>query len=351
MLNIFKKENIYSFYHGYNINGKIGFEKDRLSKLGKYDVDYIEENDDFNRLKTLTEDFYKKEPVIIKESDVIYFFKASKYPRFKFSNNCKNLKTIKPDKANYLVTPNVNINSLYSKYYRKQCILANNSNNVFIRPVEGPNLSFLKGLYPIEKDPFVTYLTDRGYIDNEGYQDITLNSGMLRYLNDNQIEVCQALLSDFDKCISESNLEEYVMSGVDTEFTPELEESLQSMLSSTDISTVGLGIKMLNNFVISENVFAISTLLRINGENMARSPVSKSVGFENVLKELGTSLQMLYATDFKTYYSRIYESASEKDKILIKSLYEKELESLLKQSYESLTCRSPIPTTLTIELN
>ncbi len=104
------------------------------------------------------------------------------------------------------------------------------------------------------------------------------NFSFLNDINDN-----------IDKCITESNLEEHINSFNENELNEAIYTSLNNMLKSTDDNTVELGIKMLNNFNVKKYALQIGSLLRLNGQNIERNKALNTVGFKNIMSQLGTN--------------------------------------------------------------
>lgn len=296
--------------------------------------------------------FLKTKKVNIEEKDVIYFFKESKYPRFKFTSNCKNLKTIQIPKATWLVTP---IIEFFSKSAKTsigiECTL---TNNIYFSNYNGSTgyVNKCHTLYnkSTETESFIALLQDKFIIQGNNYREVECIS--LANYNKFNIDIINDIYNNIDKCITEENLEEYITSKNSNELTDELYKSLDTMLKSKDASTVELGIKMLNNFDIKKYALQVGSLLRLNSAYIMHNKALITVGFKNILSQLNTDWNNLCRSDNLIYYNNLYNSSSSnEDKLQIKDYYNKEVKRRTQMTYDSCVMGKTIPSELILEIN
>ncbi len=319
-----------------------------INNLSKYSYEIVEDNDNLNNF-LLKYETLKTKKVNIKESDVIYFFKESKYPRFKFNSNCKNLKTIQIPKADYLVTPILNfVSKSYNINTAIECLLTNNIYFFNHKHYYDACHRLYKKSNEIEST--VALLQDKFLIQGNNYRVVKF-----KYVNDyrnNYRDLINNINDNFDKCINEENLEEYVMSYSENELTDDLYESLTKMLSSSDTTTVELGIKMLNNFDVKKYALKIGSLLRLNQSTIEKNKALQSVGFKNIMSQLNTTWNNLSQSDVLYYYNKLYISSSEEnDKDEIRKYIIAELKNRMLVNYNINIKNIQVPLNVTLEIN
>jgi hypothetical protein len=295
---------------------------------------------------------FKTKKVDIKEEDVIYFFKESKYPRFKFTSNCKNLKTIQIPKATWLVTPMIEFFSRNATVnIGVECLL---TNRIYFYNYNGSvqNSQKLTTLYNKSTiiESFICLLQDKFLIQGNNYREVECLQ--LANYNKYNVDVINDIYDNIDKCITEENLEEYITSKNSNELNDELYKSLDTMLKSKDATTIELGIKMLNNFDIKKYALQVGSLLRLNSSHITYNKALTTVGFKNVLSQLNTDWNSLSNSDNLVYYDKLYRSSStNEDKLQIKDYYKKEVKHRVQMTYDSCIQNKSIPSELILEVN
>lgn len=349
MLNIWKREN--SFTLSCSWNGGRNKDDFQLSNISSYYGEPIEDNQDLIDFQTNYDEF-KKRKVVIKEEDVIYFFKESKYPRFKFNSNCNNLKTIQIPKATWLVTPIIEFFNRYNYTHEGiECLL---TNRIYF-PSYNSGAGYLSKCHTLYKKPtaiesFIALLQDKFLIQGDNYRQVSCKS-LASYLNIN-IDTITNIYNNIDKCITEENLEEYLTSKNSNELTTDLYNSLNTMMQSKDASTVELGIKMLNNFDIKKYALQVGSLLRLNSSNIERNKALQTVGFKNVMIQLNTTFQQLKYDDTLHYYNKLYlSSTNDEDKQQIQKYVAIEVKNRVNNAYILNTQNIEVPTELILEVN
>lgn len=349
MLNIWKRENSFTL----SCSWQGGKSKDdfNLSNISAYYGEPVENNQDLIDFQTNYDEF-KKRKVVIKEEDIIYFFKESKYPRFKFNSNCNNLKTIQIPKATWLVTPIIEFFNRYNYTHEGiECLL---TNRIYF-PSYNSGTGYLNKCHTLYKKPteiesFIALLQDKFLIQGDNYRQVSCKS-LTNYLNIN-IDTITNINNNIDKCITEENLEEYITSKNSNELTTDLYNSLNTMMQSKDASTVELGIKMLNNFDIKKYALQVGSLLRLNSQNIERNKALQTVGFKNVMTQLNSTWNQLKDSDTLQYYDRLYSSStSDDDKQEIQKYVTAEIKRRVNMTYEACIRHIKVPTELVLEVN
>lgn len=287
-------------------------------------------NDDFKNFLDNYNNLFKKENVKIKSEDIIYFFKESKYPRFKFNSNCGNKKTIKIESADWLVTPNIMLFDNYNKAKDKNAILCTLTNRLYLYDYIYSNYAVeLKNLYKQNSlsDNILSLLQDKFIIQGDNYEIISVKS-ISNYVSNgaNIKEFIHNVANNINKCITEENLDAY-LSKESPDLTNDIIESINLMLQSKDSGTIELGIKMLNNFDCDKYSLKLGNIIRNNVNSIYNNKAKNTVGFKNVLKSLNIdNLANLTRTDHLQYYRNLYSSSTnEENKNEIKELYKNSL--------------------------
>lgn len=349
MLNIWKRDNSFSL----NCSWQGGRSKDdfTLINIQQWYGEPIENTPNIIDFRTQY-DALKTKKVNIKEEDIIYFFKESKYPRFKFTSNCKNLKTIQIPKATWLITPIIQFfNSSNRTSIGIECTL---TNRIYFHDYNGSNnvSQKLHSLYnkPTLIESFIALLQDKFLIQGTNYREVDCIS-LVNY-NRFNIDIINEIYNNIDKCITEEILEEYITSKNSNEFTDEIYNSLNTMLKSKDAGSIELGIKMLNNFDVKKYALQIGSLLRLNGQNISNNKALTTVGFKNVLTQLGSTLYDIRDSDTLQYYDKLYDSStSDIDKIEIQKYVAAEIKRRVNMTYKSCITNIKVPTELILEVN
>lgn len=346
MLNIYERESCFVLGSKWRDTSKDDFTLNGINSYYATPIEYNQELIDFeinyNNLKT------KKVDIV--EEDVIYFFKESKYPRFKFTSNCNNLKTIQIPKATYLVTPIMDILG-YNKNIESgvHCLLTNRLYFAKYNTGTG-HLDRCHSLYKkaTKEESFIALLQDKFLIQGNNYRIIECKM-LNNYLKSHSI--FNEINDNIDKCITEENLEEYITSKNSNELTDDLYKSLNTMMQSKDGSSIELGIKMLNNFDVKKYALQIGSLLRLNSSNIANNKALTTVGFKNVMTQLGTTYNHLKDSDTLQYYSKLYEASSDNiDKVEIQKYVTAEIKRRIEMTYESCIRNINVPVELILEV-
>lgn len=337
----FEKEQIYTGYMSWNGgNGKESMD----FRTSEYNVSphiiYSKE----------LEEFYKKyqdlknKKVDITEEDSIYFFKESKYPRFKFNAGCNNKKTIQIDKATYAVTPVLPLFNTVTdsttgerKLGTVKGVKCNLTNNLYLPYYRMPSDYMTK--YGTTENALAAILIDKFLIQPDHYTIIDLVS-VNRWMTGvkNELEYITTLYNNIDKCITDDQIETYLNKDNGVELTDEMYTQLENMLTSKDSKTIDLGVKMLNNFNLNNDGFRISLLIRTYANFITNGTAYQAVGFKNIIKQLNlNSIQNLKYIDNMQFLNQIYSSTTnDNQRSLIKYQLNKEIEKRMNDYINNL---------------
>jgi len=320
---------------------------------------YVENTQEFQDFKIAYDKIFSETDKTINESDVVYFFKESKYPRFKFSANCKNNKTIKIENADIIVTPNIiNFGNIPQyKYQQKtnhtyQIIIDTITNNKYlINSGYKPYYEEIHRMYNknTEFDSIIALMQDKFLIQGNNYNVITvekLNVSYSKVVDANNF--FNTVAKYIDKCISEETLEKYVTRD-SMELDDDMYISLDTMLKSKDANTVELGMKMLNNFNLEKASFRFGMLIRKNMDTIANNKALQSAGFKNVLSQLNIDMMQVRGSDLLAYLNNLYKSSTDSDnKNLIREACKDEL---LKRTTDSYNMHKNYCRDINIDMN
>lgn len=250
----------------------------------------------------------------VDENSKIYFYKQSKFPRFKLQETSYK-RVIKQDKADYFDIPKIPNCEYFGDFYifENDCAVFMVDTKIVQLYSDGNIEKFLKQLESIENrsnfDPEPTY-TGAIYKTKESESYI--------------FDFVEKLPNV--KIILDSKMNE-IVSKTFQPITENDVNTIMPMLNSTDSETIGLGLKLLANMDITATPYLAYTILNSTYYKWRFNPVKTSVSVA----------QMLNSLDFSQYsYSRpsievcrIYEKC--------KSIFKKEPSDeeirLIKEKY------------------
>ncbi len=348
----FKKEQV--FYPKGTWNGK---GKDSVT----YQNNYYYYSNSCVLYEQEVEDVYQKyldiknKSIKIEKDNVIYFFKESKYPRFKFNASCENKKTIQINKADYAIVPIINglfsINHQTKKLAINRAIRCTLTNNIYhCSSGQLPN-DYMNKFNNNRELASEQLLLDKFLIQPNNYEfiDVVCFNNYITGVKE-PTEFFKLIVENIDKCITDKHLEEYLNKDNDINLTEEMRIQIEHMLKSTDSKTVDLGVKMLNNFNLEIDGFKISLLIRTYAENIFKGTAYNNVGFKNILKQLnlGTVQSLRYA-DNMMFLNNVYKTVTDSEqRSIIKYQLNKEIEKRLNSFIENLNNNNKnIPLTIT----
>lgn len=112
-------------------------------------------------------------------------------------------------------------------------------------------------------------------------------------------------------------------------------ETIDRMLSSTDESVVGMGIKLLSNYDLSHSICTVGMMIMQHWNHIVNSSVHKSVGFEHVLSILGLNRYDLNSHNRDKMINDLYQSSSDdQDKTLARNVVINHLKREMQRTWE-----------------
>lgn len=221
----------------------------------------------------ITNDIDSKFTSSIKDAANLYFYKQSKFPRFKLQETDYK-RVIKQDKADYFVVPQKTKVDYFGDYYvcENDCAIFLIKDNFISIFADNDFDKFLKVLEKIDNranfDAKPTYF---GPI----YRTKEANSFMFD------------LIEKFPntKAITDKDMDNIVCKKFQAMTENDL-NTILPMLKSNDKETVGLGLKLVANMNILETPYLVFALLSETYNNWCYSPAKTSVAVNQMLKTL-----------------------------------------------------------------
>lgn len=225
------------------------------------------------KIKEITNDINNKFITSIKDAANLYFYKQSKFPRFKLQEtNYK--RVIKQDKADYFVVPQKVDVDYFGDYYvcENDCAVFLIKDNVIDFFADGDFDKFLKVLESIDNranfDAKPTYFGPiyRVKENNSFIFDLIEKFPNMKVITDKDMDsiVCKKF-----QAMTENDL-----------------NTILPMLKSNDKETVGLGLKLIANMNVLETPYLVHAVLSETYNNWCYSPVKTSVAVSQMLKTI-----------------------------------------------------------------
>lgn len=267
----------------------------RESDTGYYLADFAE---NFIEKKYYDELIKKIEYSELTKDTTLYFSKSSNFPRLKLENTGFK-RCIKLDKADFVVINPSSLTDLTEGWHAIETdttIYLGSYWNICCRR---PDLEKFLG-FTISSDMMITI---RAYELSEKRKDLLklLQEPNVKFISDDEL----------NKTINKS----------DQILDKETMMTVHDMLTSSDLDTIELGLKMLTGFNIDETPLAISTLLLLN-QRWWITNARTNVLVQNMIKQLDISNKRV-SSGFPysiSYLRSTATKASEYDKELTKSL-------------------------------
>lgn len=282
----------------------------------------------------------------------IYFDPLCKYPRFKV-NALSNIKRcLNPDKADSVI---IHFNDL-DIYESHTWVNDTVNTNILILYSNAQNTYYLVDYYPEKLSNKTNWKTLNTLINQNG----TDNTSKLHFwasalVNANVLPSdCtiyyygNIILLDNEKFNFLDNLyNKYMQITYDTELDKFINDTLQKpgqeeldtinrMLASSDNSVVGMGLKLLSSYDLSNSVCSIGMILANNWMRIADSNVSKSVGFEQVLSSLKLEKSDFAYGNNNRLMNRLYSnSTDEEDKKHAKNIIISQITQNIQKQWEN----------------
>lgn len=289
------------------------------------------------------EDLPKKLCSQITSGNTFYFHKDSKFPRFKLmGTNYK--RCIKPDKADYIVLPEIK--------YQYRYIWSNGTYRIY---TDGDKM------YAIDLVAFNDFfVNDPNFISKikqlDGISLTFIKETKNLYCVDKQ-NLCwvDAYNNKFTKPIITDNMLDIKLSQSFPTMTENDVEQIDSMLQSSDASVQELGLKMLTGFNIFETPTLIKVMIFKNYNNIVYTMNKGGVAVQKMLNGIDFP-RSGYVSPFPGWVDRIIESEdkysdfeAEQIKKMLVPLYKRLAEQAMKVVHVSKSCPFVPKITITVE--
>lgn len=199
----------------------------------------------------------------LKPNSTLYFSKSSNFPRLKLENSCFK-RCIKIAKADYVVVDpsSITTNDITVQYFN------------------------------MGDDMCIVTVYDLHYRQKEieaflGHELPDIKSMTFYDLSEKRSDLVELILHPGTKFITDDTLNKAINAG-DQVLDLESMQSIHGMLSSKDVESIELGLKMLTSFNIDETPLTISTMLLMN-QRWYMTNARDNVLVQNMLKQLNIS--------------------------------------------------------------
>lgn len=255
----------------------------------------------YNKNRDFIKDIQSRVVSNIEENSKIYFYKQSKFPRFKLQETSYK-RVIKQDKADYFEIPKIPNYTYFGDFYifENDCAVFMVNKNIIDTYADGDLKIFLEKLEAIENrsnfNPEPTYI---GPIYKVKKSESYIFDFVEKFPN--------------VKIILDSKMNEIVSKA----FQPITENDVNTilpMLKSSDSETIGLGLKLLANTDIIATPYLAYTILNHTYCNWRYNPVKTSVSVAQMINSLNFQSFIYDREAMAAYY--IYNKC--------KSLFKKE---------------------------
>lgn len=284
----------------------------------------------------------------------IYFDPLCKYPRFKV-NTLSNIKRcLNPDKADSVIIHFNNLDIYESHTWVNDTV----NTNILVLYSNAQNTYYLVDYYPEKLSNKTNWKTLNTLINQNGTDNTSklhfwasalINANVLP--NDCTIYYYgNIILLDNEKFNFLDNLyNKYMLITYDTELDRFINNALQKpgqeeldtinrMLASSDNSVVGMGLKLLNSYDLSDSICSIGIILANNWTQVSESNVSKSVGFEQVLNCLGIDRSELAYGNNHRLMNHLYDnSTNDEDKKQARNIVINQITQSIQKRLEDYT--------------
>lgn len=289
------------------------------------------------------EDLPKKLCSQITSGNTFYFHKDSKFPRFKLMGTDYK-RCIKPDKADYIVLPEVKHQYIYI-WSNDVCRIYTDGNKMYTIHLQTFNDYF------VNDSNFISEINRLDGISLTFVKQIET----LCYVEKSNLCWIDAYNNKFTKPIITDNMLDIKLSQSFPTMTENDVEQIDSMLQSSDTSVQELGLKMLTGF----NIFETSTLIKVlifkNYRNIAYTMNGGGIAVQKMLNGIDFP-RSGYVSPFPNWVNRIIEEGdkysdfeAEQIKKLLIPLYKQLAENAMKSVYVSESCPFVPKITITVE--
>lgn len=233
----------------------------------------------------------------LKDGSVLLFSKTSKFPRFKLEGTTFK-RCIKVDKADCVV-----INCLDFTSYDHRYVLEGAENYYVVQEALPTFYGSNDKQYVREyADDLYNFLKKRPYMFGEKVTPKLIYSDVSIAITKDSNVVYNIMTDKITSTITDDALDKIVSSTLD-DINEDAFNSIKEMFDSPDMSTVGLGLRLLAGYNISKASIAVQILLRYNYYKLRDTNEWNSVAVKQLIKHInfnmiGYSIRSLY-TYFK----------------------------------------------------
>lgn len=292
---------------------------------------YIGKAEDLNKLylKKTSTDFD------LDKMKKVFFDPTCTYPRYKLSQFTKVKRCVDPSKADAIIISKTTYRNDWTKYH----IFYDSKEDHYYLISENYFERDMKNIYTdtnlTKQEKFIKHVKYHNLISN----DLVYISLSDVVILTKDAEKSVELLSHNHKLILDSDLDAAISKTLNKVEESDV-ESIDELLASSDISTVGLGMDLLINYDVAEKACTMGMLLFKHRANILRSSKINSVGFKNILEVLKISKSDLsyYNENGKLHYiNKLYGIATnEEDKRLAYKIAVEIVQQNLDRSFEAM---------------
>lgn len=284
----------------------------------------------------------------------VYFDPNCKYPRFKLSTLTNIKRCLDPSKADTVIISKMD----FKEYeYPSNCLGNKDPKEIIIMFSEKANCYYYFDYYPYHLNNKHFTASLHNFIDKAAEpktigvrkwisalinsniipSDCTefYNGNVILLKTNNEIEFINNLYNKYMLITYDTDLDRFISAGLQQPTMEDL-ETIGRMLSSTDNSVVGMGLKLLSNYDISTSICSVGILIAQNWRNVGSSSISRSTGFEQVLKTLGLTRIELNNYEIDKIINILYKnSTDEKDKEKARNIIKQKVIAEIQRNWES----------------
>lgn len=248
----------------------------------------------------------------LKDGSVLLFSKTSKFPRFKLEGTTFK-RCIKVDKADCVV-----INCLDFTSYDHRYVLEG-AENYYVVQEALPTFYRSNDKQYIQEyaDDLYNFLKKRPYMFGEKVTPKLIYSDVSIAITKDSNVVYNIMTDKITSTITDDALDKIVSSTLD-DINEDTFNSIKEMFDSPDMSTVGLGLRLLAGYNISKASIAVQILLRYNYYKLRDTNEWNSVAVKQLIKYLNFNTVGCSMRSLCVYFS--YAPAHDLDKKLCAEL-------------------------------
>lgn len=281
----------------------------------------------------------------------IYFDPNCKYPRFKLDVLAGIKRSLNPAKADCVVItkdksfPNYVSRPASLLKHSKILILYSKTEDCYYFVDYYPDMTYTKAYqnhFKLLLKPFLEYED----LDLASWAEVLIKCGVLPSdcahfyygsvvltYNDEQTAFLNNLYTVYNNIILDTELDRLVSNNLQP-ITDDVLQTLSTMLSSNDPSTVDMGLKMLSGYDLRSHKCSVSTLLLYNWQHCKNSDVYISTGFRQVLQTLNIHPKTIDKYWIEYNINQLYEKCDNPDDLeRTKQIIINHLENQIKRDW------------------